>query len=214
LYYTCFERKHYRFERKLFFVFLQRLYKWDVLQGDRGGARIAQVVPVRQQALPSFETLYADCFAPVYRFVRVRVGDTAIAEDLTAEAFSRAWRAWPPRAAGELALRAWLFRIARNLVVDHYRQDGRKPVVPFDEDNDLSCDFDEEGRLNSVAMESAFRTLPERDQEALAARLAGCTNAEIAAVLGITEEGARKACLHALQRLAEKLEVDDVCRNR
>ncbi|GAB3169889.1 sigma factor [Streptomyces incanus] len=73
-----------------------------------------------------------EAFAALYRrhapsitglvLTLVRDRNVALAEDLTAEAFIRAWRAWPKcRATTDVQRRAWLRTIVRHTVIDHYR---------------------------------------------------------------------------------------------
>ncbi len=102
----------------------------------------------------------------------------------------------------------WLFRIARNLVIDHYRATSRDPTE--DEDRKVTSNqrYDPGGRDNfeKLAIRIALTELPLRDQNVISFRMAGFLNREIAVVLDISEEAARTACKRALKRLGEKLE--------
>ncbi|MFC9990929.1 sigma factor [Streptomyces globisporus] len=72
----------------------------------------------------SFAALYAahQGFVTGVVLAEVRDRNFALAEDLTAEAFIRAWKAWPKcRATTDAQVRAWLRTIARHTVIDHYR---------------------------------------------------------------------------------------------
>ncbi|MBN1580915.1 MAG: sigma-70 family RNA polymerase sigma factor [Anaerolineae bacterium] len=76
-----------------------------------------------------------DRYAPkMYAYIYRRVGDAQVAEDLTGELFVRMLRAIQNGQSWQRSLRAWLYRIAHNLVVDHYR---RRPTS-----GDVSLDFD------------------------------------------------------------------------
>lgn len=68
-----------------------------------------------------FERLHTDYAAPILNYLYRLLGDPALAEDLTQEAFTRAWkaRAGLPRLDNP---RAWLYRIATNLARDHFRR--------------------------------------------------------------------------------------------
>jgi len=152
---------------------------------------------------PLFTQLYLDCFQPVYCFLMVRVRDSDLAEDLTAETFFRARRSWPPRELKGHAPKAWLFQIARNLLVDHIRQQERHPQVDLvDEEPGPEHNNPNSGRNDdTLTFKMAFTRLPEQDQQVLSLRLAGLSNAEIATTLEMNEGAAAMACLRAIQRL-------------
>jgi RNA polymerase sigma-70 factor (ECF subfamily) len=163
---------------------------------------------VRTRDLQEFEMLYAESFRGVYGYIAARVQDSQTAEDLTSEAFLRAWRRWPPRKVTGSVPRAWVFQIARNLVIDHYRASSRRQTVPLDEANAYSPrDIPgENGHLSAIALQMALATLSPRDQDVLSLRMAGLSNRELGSVLDLSEAAAGMACLRALRRLREKLE--------
>lgn len=72
--------------------------------------------------------LYERYLAVVYRFVYLRVGDTHVAEDLTSDVFfSVVAHIQQLHAADELPFAAWILRIARNVVLTHYRTKRAQP---------------------------------------------------------------------------------------
>ena len=87
----------------------------------------------------SIGRLYDAYVAPLYRFCLARVGNETDAEDLTEEIFLKVMRAvgkfeWRPLPLGEdgeerSPFRAWIFRIARNHVVSHYRRTASRPTA-------------------------------------------------------------------------------------
>jgi RNA polymerase sigma factor (sigma-70 family) len=102
-----------------------------------------------------------------------------------------------------------VFQIARNLVIDHYRANGRRQTVPLDEAlaGNPGEIPGEKGHLGAIVIETTLATLSERDQDVLSLRLAGLSNREIGSILDLSEAAAGMACLRALRRLREKLEV-------
>ena len=175
--------------------------------------RILRPPPRRQgtttRHLEEFGMLYSDCFRGVYGYIAARVHDPPTAEDLTSETFLRAWRRWPPRKITGSVPRAWVFQIARNLVIDHYRASARRQTVPLDEAraHNPGRSPGENGHLGAIAIETTLSTLSARDQDVLTLRMAGLSNREIGSVLDLSEAAAGMACLRALRRLREKLEV-------
>tara|TARA_Y100000031_G_C8203653_1_gene377518 strand:- start:574 stop:1146 length:573 start_codon:yes stop_codon:yes gene_type:complete len=69
----------------------------------------------------AFSELYDRFAEPIYRFIYFKVGSRVDAQDLTSEVFLKAWAAIREKKEGVLNFRAFLYRIARNLVVDFYR---------------------------------------------------------------------------------------------
>ncbi len=69
-----------------------------------------------------------DRYAPrIYAYIYRRIGDAQLAEDLTGDVFTRVLRAIQAEHFWHTSFQAWLYRIAHNLVVDHYR---RQPELP------------------------------------------------------------------------------------
>src|SRR6185436_17878918 len=103
-------------------------------------------------------------------FFRYRIGDAAMAEDLTSITFEKAWRARHQHRRDLAAFSTWLFAIARNVAIDHFRR--RRVEVPIEELNESPAPGDLEadrvrrsqfGRLSRLMDE-----LPDRDRELLA----------------------------------------------
>jgi RNA polymerase sigma-70 factor (ECF subfamily) len=70
----------------------------------------------------------------IYRYVYARVGDRAMAEDLTAQVFLRALEGLPDFEPGGTPFVAWLYRIAQARTVDHWRRLDRRREVALDHD--------------------------------------------------------------------------------
>lgn len=78
----------------------------------------------------AFGQIYDLYFEKVYRFVYYRVNHEETAEDLVSETFIRVWNKLG-KIDDAAAFQAWIFRIARNIVVDHYR--AKKITVDISE---------------------------------------------------------------------------------
>jgi RNA polymerase sigma-70 factor, ECF subfamily len=81
----------------------------------------------------AFGTLYGAYVQAVYRYLLTRLSNVQVAEDLTAEVFLRAVTSLPRYTERGLPFGAWLFRIARDRLVDYYRQTARRPILDLDE---------------------------------------------------------------------------------
>jgi len=153
------------------------------------------------------EQLYRSCRDDVYAYVASLLRDRALAEDVTALAFERAFRRRRLFDARRGSERAWLFGIARNAALDELRRlkrsGGSLDDVPAELDQ---ADDDEDGPLRRAAVGAALKTLDPRERELIALKFhAGLSNAEIARVLRVSESNAgtllhrtvtklRKAC--------------------
>jgi RNA polymerase sigma-70 factor (ECF subfamily) len=69
----------------------------------------------------------------IFRFIWLRVRDHALAEDLTGEVFMRMVAELPRYQNRDLPFRAWLYRIAHNLVIDNYRTDKSHMSLPLEQ---------------------------------------------------------------------------------
>ena len=76
--------------------------------------------------------LYDQHHESIFRYVWLRVGDRHLAEDLTGDVFMRMLAALPGYRSMGLPFRAWLYRIAHNLLVDHFRKVGDREPLPLD----------------------------------------------------------------------------------
>lgn len=80
----------------------------------------------------AFGRLYDYYLPAIYRFILLKVGQREEAEDLTHQVFLKAWQNVSGFSEKGLPFSSWLYRIARNLVIDRYRK--AKPVVSIDEE--------------------------------------------------------------------------------
>lgn len=104
--------------------------------------------------------IYHRYFDAVYQFCRLRVGDAHTAQDLTSEVFIRFIKALKRETAPHTSLRGWIFRVARNLIYDHYGQEQELPVNTLDQW--LAADSDTEPEvqaLRNIQMERARRAI-------------------------------------------------------
>lgn len=118
--------------------------------------------------------IYDNYFPPIYNFIRLRVEDRNIAEDMASEVFVKLIAALRGQTAPRYSLRGWLFRVARNLLHDHYGNAERfstealEEWIPASHENDPEIEF-----IRTVSMEraqNALRMLVAEQQEVLILR--------------------------------------------
>jgi RNA polymerase sigma-70 factor (ECF subfamily) len=82
----------------------------------------------------AFGVLYDQHAQAVFRFLAGNLGNSQEAEDLTTEVFLRIWKALPEYEASGIPFGAFVFRIARNMLIDRYRANGRRqPSVSIED---------------------------------------------------------------------------------
>lgn len=114
------------------------------------------------------ETSWTELADPLRRFLRGRVGDADVAEDLLQEVFLRLHE--HRDRLGELErLDAWLFRVARNVAIDHQRRRGRELGTESSEPSEepIVTDDDHATRVLSAWLGARVAALPEHYREAL-----------------------------------------------
>jgi RNA polymerase sigma-70 factor (ECF subfamily) len=160
----------------------------------------------------AFASLYDGYIERIYRYIYFRVADEQTAEDLAAHVFTKAWENLGRYKLGATPFVAWLYTIARNAVIDHYRT--RKEVVALDDVLALSADGpapDEavEKQFEAEALRVAMRSLTDDQQQVLVLKfIAGMTTEEIAEQLGKRAGAVRALQMRALQALAKYMEEE------
>lgn len=160
----------------------------------------------------AFGLLYRAYVDVVFRYVLVRVGDRALAEDLTAETFVRALRRISTFTWQGKDIAAWFVTIARNLVVDNARSARFRLEVsipnPGEVDPRVAGGPDAEvlRRLRDARLLAAVRALKPEQAECVVLRfLQGLSLAETALVLGRSEGAVKQLQIRAVQSLRRQL---------
>jgi RNA polymerase sigma-70 factor, ECF subfamily len=155
-----------------------------------------------------FALFYDQHVERIYRYLLVRLGAPADAEDLTAETFRAALEGYSRLRADDSAA-AWLVGIARHKLVDHFRR--RKPVFPLEEATERphpgpTVEEMAGQRLEMTRVARALACLNRERAEALALHyFAGLNLAEVGQSLGKSEEAAKKLVQRGLEELRQRL---------
>ncbi|MGH2926373.1 MAG: RNA polymerase sigma factor [Solirubrobacterales bacterium] len=157
-----------------------------------------------RDAEAGFEDLYRRTRDDLYAYVAGLLRDRAAAEDVTALAFERAYRrrrSFNPRRGTR---RAWLFGIARNAALDELRRRRRRATLVVDpvDDAALAPEQGAEAAVRRATLRAAIASLEPRERDLVGLKFfAGLSNAEISAVIGVSETNAGTR----LHRVVEKL---------
>jgi RNA polymerase sigma-70 factor, ECF subfamily len=157
----------------------------------------------------ALEELYLIHFDRIYSYLHMSVGNRHDAEDLTNQTFVKMLESIDRFEWRQVPLSAWLFRIAHNLAMDHFRagrrwQPEEEPPEPLDEH--ASADEEALHSIGRQSLMSMIEGLSADQQQVLMLKFAfDFANGDVAAILGKTE-GAIKSLQHrALASLQRQL---------
>ncbi len=147
----------------------------------------------------AYAALYDLLFDEIYRYMYWSVAKPEDAEDLTAEVFLRGFRAVGGLKKDAVHSKAWFYRIARNLVIDHHRRYGRRKESPLEEAWYLDCGTDleqlQESMYENGLIREALREVTEEQRQVLILKyFSGFSNEEVGRILG-----KRAGAINALQ---------------
>jgi RNA polymerase sigma-70 factor (ECF subfamily) len=174
--------------------------------------RVRRLVDAAQHGeRDALEELYLIHFDRIYSYLHVTVGNRHDAEDLTTQTFLKMLESIGKFRWGSAPFSAWLFRIAHNLAMDHFRASRRwqpEDEVPEPEPDESTSA--EAGALDSIGRKSMLELIDDlstEQQQVLTLKFVfGFSNGEAATILEKTE-GAVKSLQHrALVTLQKKLE--------
>jgi RNA polymerase sigma-70 factor (ECF subfamily) len=159
--------------------------------------------------IKTMESVIADLFEGYYekvvRYIYIRISDQPEAEDLAGEVFLKALKSMGSYRGSAEQLRFWIFKIARNIVIDHYRKAGKRKTLNLDDmeiADGSNVEEIAEQRLQVGELMKAMQQLTQAQQEVIGLRFfAGLSSAETAQVLGKSSGAVREMQCDAIQRL-------------
>lgn len=159
----------------------------------------------------AYGRLYEANAPAVFRFLYAHLDDRLDAEDLTEETFLRVWQALPGYREQGAPFGGFLFRVARNVLYDHYRKTRRRPSItldrewPDDQQADPAVSVPEQ--LERREMHRVLDALREDQRLVLSLRfLAGLSPEETAQAMG-RSAGAIRVLQHRALAAVRKLLV-------
>lgn len=162
--------------------------------------------------------LFQEYYPRIYNYLRYRVNSTEDAEDLIGAVFEQAFKNRAQFDPIRGAFSTWLFRIARNELVSHYRR--RKRRSAWETDADLPPDLVAAEPLPEtqlvqkealIQLLKGLGQLSERDQEIISLKFAGkLKNKEIGEIMDLKEKTVSVVLLRAVRRLRQQIELEAV----
>lgn len=153
-----------------------------------------------------FSEFYASWFDRVYNYARGRTGSATRADEIAADTFERALRAWPKFDAKRGDRRTWLFTIAFRSVADHFRAEKRgvwsslELIEPADAAKGPAKEAEaaDEKRLLTAALDG----LEDEAREVVSLRFfSGMTNRAIGDLLGLSESNVAVILFRSIRKL-------------
>jgi len=169
-----------------------------LVEAFRGGDRSA------------FETLYQRHVRSIYRFVYLRTHHRPTAEDIVSQTFLQALQRIDSFDAARGSFTAWIYRIARNLIIDHYRK--LRPESAIEDAWDLPAGSDTAADADAAIRIQQARSLlkdlnPKQREIVLLRAWEGRPFAEIAEIVGSTEAAAKMTYRRSVEALKNALLV-------
>lgn len=174
-------------------------------QPSNGDPEMVRLQRANNLDRPTLALIYDDYSPQIYRYIYRQVGDIETSRDLTAEVFHRYLSAIKDRKGPTNHLSAWLYRVAHNIVVDHFRRQQHRQHLPFVHDMHASSEDTgqaAEALVMADQVRLALSRLTPDQQHVIALKfLEGLSNKEVAEITG-KPVGAVKSLQHrALNRL-------------
>ncbi len=156
-----------------------------------------------------FSQIYDDHVEKIYRFIFFKVSSQEIAQDLCSETFLKAWQSFKDKKIDNP--QAFLYQIARNLVIDHYREKGRTQTVSaefvsiIDPEQDLEKKTLQDSDLTSIQAVLA-EIKPEYQEIIVYHYINDLTVPEIAKILNKSQGAVRVTIHRALKAVKNRIE--------
>lgn len=151
--------------------------------------------------------IYDEFHPAIYRYIYRQVSDVECARDLSADVFHRLLQTAAKKNAPDQDVKAWLYRTAHNIVIDHYRRSSHRDHLPLNEQTlagSANPALSAEIHIDAALVRQAMRNLTEDQHQVVSLKfLAGMSNDEVAEIMQ-KPVGAVKSLQHralaALQR--------------
>lgn len=159
----------------------------------------------------AFSVLYNHYFSRIYGYVFKRVGNRQVAEDIVSETFLKVFANIKDYQFTGYTFGAWIYRIATNNLIDHYRRFGRYREVDLEQSSEIADE--KPGPADTVQalfdrqmINSVLNELPDNYREIINLKyFAEMTYEEIAEVLGTNVNNCRVLVFRALKNFEQTL---------
>jgi len=152
--------------------------------------------------------LYDEYYDKIARYISIRIGNQAEAEDIAGEVFLKALESLDSYQERGAPMQAWLFKIAHNLLVDYLRKVSKQKTIPIDTleiSDGVNMEEIVERQLQSEELSQVMKQLTPAQREVIGLRFfAGLTSTEVGEILGKSSGAVREmqsAAVKSLRKL-------------
>lgn len=165
---------------------------------------------VTRSTAEAFTVFYNEYLPKIFRYMSYRVADINLAEDLTSAVFEKALTKFKSYHPEKAAISTWIFRIARNTLIDHFRVSGRRKTVPLEEvDTQPRTEATPEKTFlekeEAGILRKCLEKLSPKEREIISMKFgAEMNNRQIAGLLGMTDSNVGVILFRAVRKLREE----------
>jgi RNA polymerase sigma-70 factor (ECF subfamily) len=167
---------------------------------------------VSKEALSARETfarLYDEYLDKVFRYIQYKVNNIQLAEDLTSTVFEKALANFSKYSNDRALFSTWIFSIARNVVIDHYRVSRKRKALSLEEvtaqsSSNMSPEEEVEREDEREKLRVCLAKLSEEEQEIIQLKFgAELNNRQISKMLGVSESNVGTKLYRAIRKLRD-----------
>lgn len=158
-----------------------------------------------------FSQIYDENVEKIYRFIFLKVSSQDIAQDLCSETFIRAWKRFNDKDEQIDNPQAFIYKVARNLIIDHYREKGKTQMIQIenvpviDDRTDIEKESHQKSDLENIQAVLA-NIKPEYQEVVTYHYINDLTIPEIAKITNKTENNVRVTLHRALSSIKSKIQ--------
>jgi len=155
-----------------------------------------------------FVELYEEYMPKVFQYMRYRVDDLGLAEDLTSAVFEKALTRLGSYRSDKASFSTWLFSIAHNTVIDHYRVSNKKQTVPLEKAAVMSSSSSPYEEINKKEerrqLQLCLAGLSQQEQEIISFKFGTeLNNRQIAKILSLSESNVGTILYRTVRKLRD-----------
>lgn len=159
----------------------------------------------------AFTELYDYYFPRIYNYIRFRVNDPDVTDDLTSQVFEKVVNKLKDYQENLGSFATWIFTIAHNMVTDYYRERQRHLAISLEAVQEIAADSDVEKEAIATEVKKqllqSLNQLADRERNIISLKFwSGLTNRRIAQLTGISENNVAIILYRSMRRLRAELQ--------